>query len=288
MAAHVNTPLTPARLAKDIFYFFIAVTFATLGLEAFIVPNGSIDGGVVGISLLCKQVLGFPLEFGLVLFNLPFIILGYKVVSPTFAVKSLICIAALSFALSFVYFDILTDDKLLAAVFGGFLVGAGVGFAIRGGGVLDGTEILAIYLERKTGLGLGDIVLVINIIIFAVAGIYMGLEPALYSVLTYFAAAKAIDFVVHGLEEYSTITIISNEYEKIKDELIHEMGQSVTMYLGKSGYSGREIYIIKTVVTRLKITTVKDAVLAIDPKALISVSQVDAVQGGNVAKNGAH
>lgn len=283
-----NTKTTPKRIAKDIFLFTIAIVLATLGLEAFIVPNGSIDGGVVGIALLCKQVFGLPMEYSLVLFNLPFIILAYKQVSPTFAIKSLISIAGLSVALSFVHFDVLTDDKLLAAIFGGFLVGAGVGFAIRGGGVLDGTEILAITLEKKTGLGLGDIVLIINVIIFAVAGFAMGLEPALYSVLTYFAASKAIDFVVHGTEEYSTVTIISRHDEEIRQVLITELGQSVTLYLGESGYNGTPVKIIKTIVNRLKIVTLKNRILEVDPRALITTQQVDAVEGGNIVKKSNH
>src|ERR687894_229300 len=187
----------------------LGVLSAALGLKGFLLPSRFIDGGVTGVSMLVAELSGVPLAALIVVFNIPFLVFGYRQVGRAFALKSVAAIFGLAACLAFVKFPVVTDDKLLTAVFGGFFIGAGIGLAIRGGGVLDGTEVAALVLSKRLGTQVGDIILVLNVLIFAVAAAFLGVEPALYSMLTYFAASKTIDFILHGIEEFNGVTIVS-------------------------------------------------------------------------------
>jgi uncharacterized membrane-anchored protein YitT (DUF2179 family) len=277
------------HLLKNIVLISIAVLSASFGLESFLLPNSFIDGGVTGISLLSSEITGISLSWLIVLINLPFVLLGYKQIGKGFAITSILAISALALVLATVHFPIITNDKLLTSVFGGFFVGAGIGFAVRGGGVLDGTEILAIYLTKKTGLTMGDIILIFNIAIFSVAAYLLNIETALYSILAYMSAAKTVDFIIEGVEEYIGVTIISSHSEEIRVMLTETMGRGVTVYKGKRGFGKRgdnlaEIDIIYTVITRLEISRLQTEVDRLDSNAFMVMNSVKDTKGGMIRK----
>lgn len=272
---------------------FVLITagflLAGFGLKGFLLPNSFIDGGVTGISLLVAEVTGITLSILLIVINLPFIILGYKQISPQFAVKSIFAIVGLAFVVYFLDYPVVTSDKLLVSAFGGFFLGAGIGLAVRGGGVLDGTEVLAIYLSKKTRLSIGDIILIFNIIIFFVGAYVLSIETALYAILTYYAAAKTVDFIIEGIEEYTGITIISDKSNRIRKLITEELGHGTTIYKGEKGYSpdGRELKpvdIIYTVVTRLEISRLQSEIDHIDPSAFIIKNNIKDTKGGMIKR----
>jgi uncharacterized membrane-anchored protein YitT (DUF2179 family) len=283
------------REGRNILYLVAGVFSAALGLESFILPNGLFDGGVTGISLLSARLTpgDIPLSVFLVVLNLPFIWLGYKQLGRGFAVRALIAILALAVVIEVVHFPVITQDKMLIAVFGGFFLGAGIGLAMRGGGVLDGTEILAVYLSRKASLSVGDFVLVLNILIFIIVALVLSVQTALYSILTYLAASKTIEFVVNGIEEYTGVTIISEHSDAIRRTLTERLGRGVTVYAGHRGYGSRgeqpsPIDIVFTVVTRLEVGQVTSEVNNLDPKAFIIMHSVNDAKGGMVKKRALH
>jgi uncharacterized membrane-anchored protein YitT (DUF2179 family) len=225
----------------------------------------------------------------IVLINIPFIILGYFQIDKSFVVKSILAIIGLAFTLVFIDYPIITSDKLLVAVFGGFFLGAGIGLSVRGGGVLDGTEVLAIYLSRKTGLSIGDFVLIFNILIFSTAAYFLSLEVALYSILTYLSASKTMDFIIEGIEEYIGVTIISPHYGKIQMMIIEELGKGVTIYQGKEGFGKNgenpdSTNIVYCVITRLEIGKFQNEILKIDPTAFVVMNSVRDLKGGMIKK----
>ena len=278
------------------FVYLVAGIFsAGLGLEAFILPNGLFDGGVTGISLLAARLTNLPqfVSLFLVIFNLPFIWLGYRQLGKGFAIRALAAILGLALVLVFVHFPVITQDKMLIAVFGGFFLGAGIGLAMRGGGVLDGTEILAVYLSRKASLSVGDFVLVLNILIFIVVALVLSVQTALYSILTYLAASKTIEFVVNGIEEYTGVTIISEHGDAIRRALTERLGRGVTVSAGHRGYGSRgeqpeAIDIVFTVVTRLEVSQVTHEVNQIDSRAFVIMHSVNDAKGGMVKKRALH
>ena len=283
------------RRTISVFYLVAGVFSAALGLEAFMLPNGLFDGGVTGISLLAARLLPGdpPLSLLLVVLNLPFVWLGYRQMGKGFALRALAAILALAVVLETVHFPVVTQDKMLIAVFGGFFLGAGIGMAMRGGGVLDGTEILAVYLSRKASLSVGDFVLVLNILIFIIVALVLDVPTALYSILTYLAASKTIEFVVNGIEEYTGVTIISEHSDAIRRALTERLGRGVTVYAGHRGYGSRgerpnPIDIVFTVVTRLEVTQVTDEVNRLDPKAFMIMHSVNYAKGGMVKKRALH
>ncbi len=286
---YLNLKVTATRLLKDIVFISIGILSAGFGLKGFLLPNGFIDGGVTGISLLTAALTNYPLSVLIVIINAPFIILGHFQLGKWFAVKSVVAIVGLAIALAGIDYPIITSDKLLVAVFGGFFLGAGIGLSVRGGGVLDGTEVLAIYLSRKTGLTIGDLILVVNIIIFSTAGYLLSIETALYSILTYLAASKTVDFVVEGVEEYIGVTIISTHSEEIRVMIIEKMERGVTLYDGKRGFGKRgenlnRTDIIYSVITRLEITKLQTEIQKIDPNAFIVMNSVKDLKGGMIKK----
>jgi uncharacterized membrane-anchored protein YitT (DUF2179 family) len=281
--------VTAAYLVKDIIFISLGILSAGFGLKGFLLPNGFIDGGVTGISLLTEILTDYPLSLLILVINIPFIVLGYFQIGKSFAIKSVIAIVGLAFALMFIEYPVITSDKLLIAVFGGFFLGAGIGLSVRGGSVLDGTEVLAIYLGKKTGLTIGDLILVFNIVIFSTAAYILSIETALYSILAYLSASKTIDFVVEGVEEYIGVTIISPHSEDIRVMIIEEMGRGVTIYNGKRGFGKRgenlnETDIIYSVITRLEIAKLQKEMDKIDANAFIVMNSVKDLKGGMIKK----
>jgi len=277
------------KILPDIFLLCLGVLSAGFGLRGFLLPNNFIDGGAVGISLLISEVSGFPLSFLLVLVNLPFILLGIKTISKGFAIKTAGSIVLLAIAVAFFPYPQITSDKLLVAVFGGFFLGTGIGLAVRGGGVIDGTEVLALNLSKKTGLTIGDIIFIINIIIFSTAAYLLSVETALYSILTYLSASKSVDFVIEGIEEYLGVTIISDRSEQVRRAIIGVLGNGVTIYKGEKGY-GKHIFensdidILYTVLSRLEVSKLKSLINEIDPDAFVTMHSIKDTKGGMIKK----
>ncbi|HNP07189.1 MAG TPA: YitT family protein [Cyclobacteriaceae bacterium] len=281
--------VTAIHLFKDALLIGLGILSAGFGLKGFLLPNNFIDGGVTGISLLVTHVTVLSLPILIIVINLPFMILGYAQIGRSFAFKSIAAILGLALAIALIDYPVITSDKLLISVFGGFFLGAGIGLSIRGGGVLDGTEVLAIHLSKRTGLTIGDIILVFNIMIFSVAAYLLGVESALYSVLTYLAASKTVDFIVEGVEEYTGVTIISSHSEEVRIMVTERMGRGVTIYNGKRGYGKRgdnldPTDIVYTVVTRLEIAKLRAETEKIDPNAFIVMSSVKDTHGGMIKK----
>ncbi|HLX91346.1 MAG TPA: YitT family protein [Puia sp.] len=276
------------RTAKDILLLTAGVFSAGFGLESFLLPNNFIDGGATGISLLLAEVLKWPLAAILVVISIPFIILGFRQIGKVFSIKTLFAIGCLSICITFIHFPLVTNDHLLVAVFGGFFVGAGIGLAMRAGGVLDGTEILAIYLSRKLSASVGDIIIGINVLVFSAAAYVLSIEAALYSMLTYLAASKTIDFLIEGLEEYMGVTIISPKSQEIYEMVTMKMGRGITVYKGSAGFGktghSSDLNILFTVITRLEISRLKTQVESIDPGAFIIMHSIKDTRGGMIKK----
>ena len=277
------------RLVKDSFLIVLGAASAGFGLKGFLLPNNFIDGGVTGISLLTSFLTGTSLSILIIAINIPFLYLGYRQIGRNFAVKSAIGIILLAMAILFIDYPVITSDKLLVSVFGGFFLGLGIGFSIRGGSVLDGTEVLAIYLNKKTGLTIGDIILLFNILIFSVAAYLLSVETALYSILTYLSASKTIDLIVEGIEEYMSVTVISTHSEEIRLMIINKMKRGVTIFNGKRGYGKRgenldSTDIVFTVITRLEIGKIQTEIKKIEPNAFIVMSNIKDTHGGMIKK----
>ena len=214
---------------KSFLLITIGIFSAGFGFKGFLLTNKFIDGGATGISLLLSALTDIPLQYLIILVNLPFVIMAFKTVNRNFAIKTILAITGLSLCLAFVKFPNITNDNLLVAIFGGFFLGAGIGLSIRGGAVIDGTEVLAIFLSKKLGTTIGDIVIIINVIIFSVFSYFLGIEVAMYSMITYLAASKTLDFLVEGIEEYIGVTIVSSKCEEIKEMIYNKLGRGVTV-----------------------------------------------------------
>lgn len=277
------------RMVKDTLFISLGILSATFGLKGFLLPDGFLDGGAVGISLLINALTGIKLSYLIVIVNIPFILIGYTQVSRIFALKTLVGIIALALCIAFIDFPLITHDKLLISFFGGFFLGLGIGLSIRGGSVLDGTEVLAIYTSRNTALTVGDFILILNILIFSVAAYLLNIETALYAILTYLVASKIVDFVVHGIEEYTSVIIVSHKSDLIKAAIIERMGRGVTVLKGKSGYGKQghreaDIDVLYTVITRLELQKLKTEVAKLDPAAFMVENSVNDIKGGMIKK----
>lgn len=277
------------RIIKDALFILVGIFAAGFGLRGFLLPNDFIDGGAMGISLMVYELTKIPLPFLIVLVNLPFIILGIKVVNKTFAFKTILAILGLAIVVAFVPYPQITSDKLLISIFGGFFLGTGIGLAIRGGSVIDGTEVLAIFVSRQRGSSIGDIIMIINIIIFTFAAYLLSVETAMYAMLTYLSASKTVDFIVEGFEEYMGITIISDYSDDIRIMLRDDLKRGYTVYKqkkgsGKKGEKIQESEIIYTVITRLEIGKLYSEIEKIDSDAFIITQSVKNIKGGLVKK----
>lgn len=273
---------------KEYIYILIGVFSAGFGLKGFLLPNRFIDGGATGISLLLENITSIELSYLLIIVNLPFIVLASRTFNLKFAIKSIVAITFLALVVHYVEYPTITEDKLLIAVFGGFFLGLGIGMAMRGGSVIDGTEVLAIFLSRKLSITVGDVLLLINIVIFSFGAYILSIEIALYAILTYLAAAKTVDFVVDGVEEYVGVTIISIEHEKIRNMIIEKLRRACTIYAGKGGYGTRgksyDKDIIYTVVTRLELAKLHTEIDKIDKDAFIIMGIVKDIKGGMIKR----
>jgi uncharacterized membrane-anchored protein YitT (DUF2179 family) len=262
---------------------------AGMGLKGFLFWSHFIDGGVTGISMLLAKVTPYPLALWLPVVNIPFVLVGYRHLGLAFAVRSTLAILGLAVLLATTHFPEVTHDPLLTAVFGGVFLGAGIGLSVRGGAVLDGTEIAALLIgKRSSGLKVGDVILVFNIIIFMVAMTVLGVEPALYSILTYVSAARTLEFLLHGIEEYTAVTIMSASPEPIRAAIVNEMGRGVTVYRASGGKTGEDREILYCVVTRLEIGRVMRIVESSDPSAFVVQHPLSDVRGGVVHRHAMH
>ena len=277
------------RAVKNTTLIILGIFSAGMGLKGFLMSSRFIDGGVTGISMLLADVLRFPLAILILVINLPFIALGFRQVGRKFAIKSALAITGLSVCLAVVKYPDVTPDKLLTAVFGGFFIGAGIGLAIRGVAVLDGTEIAALLVSKNSHLlRVGDVILILNVFIFLAAAFFLGIESALYSILTYFAASKTIDFLIHGIDEYTAIIIVSDKSEAIRQAIIHDLNRSVTVYKGRGGLTDEEQNILYCVVTRLEIGNVKGLVRELDESAFTVTHPLSDAEGGIIKKTILH
>jgi len=266
----------------------LGIFSATFGLKGFLLTNDFIDGGATGISMLLSKLTGVPLYFLIPLVNLPFLILAYRTIGKNFSILAAIAIAGLAITLAFVSFPVMTKDPVLVAVFGGFFLGGGIGLSIRGAAVLDGTEVLAIHLSRRLGTTIGDIIILINVMIFLAAAYFLSLETALYSMITYLSASKILDFVVEGIDEYVGVTIISSHHEEIQKMVVEKLGRGVTNYQGGTGFGRRgkmeRSQILYVVITRLEVNKLNTEIERIDPNAFVVMSTVKDTRGGMIKK----
>ena len=270
-------------------FLFIGSILAAIGLEIFLIPNNIIDGGIVGISIMISHLTGLPLSLFLVLLNVPFLYLGYKQIGKTFAISTLFSIVSLAYWVSFFHpIPELTHDLFLAAVFGGIIVGLGVGLIIRYGGSLDGTEIIAILLDKRSSFSVGEIIMFFNLFILTSAGLVFSWDKAMYSLVAYFVAFKVIDITIEGLDESKAAFIISDKPIEIAEALMARLGRGVTILDGSGGYSKEKRQILYVVITRLEIAKLKAIVDEIDDHSFVTINDVHEVMGGRFKKRNIH
>ncbi len=287
--ARAHKKHTVAEILKRIIFITLGAALMGVALEYFLVPNSMLDGGITGISIVLSSITPLPLSVLIFVINLPFLFIGYKQIGRTFALSTLYGIAVMSLTTAILHHvEPFTHEKILAVLYGGVLLGAGVGLAIRYGGALDGTEIVAILISKKTRIPVGQIIMLINVVIFTIAGFLFGPDSAMYSIFTFYIAAKVMDIVVEGLDESKSVTIISSEYEEISQAIMDRLGRPTTYFYAKGGYSNVDTQVIYCVVTRLELAKLKAMVQEIDPSAFISIQQVSDVLGGSMEKKSIH
>jgi len=291
-SAQVKSLMLKVRI-KETLFLLLGVFSASLGLKGLLLPNHFLDGGAMGVSLLTQFVTDINLSVLIIAVNAPFILIGARQISVPFAVKSSLAIVALAVLVHFLEFPVLTEDKLLIAVFGGFFLGVGIGLSIRGGAVIDGTEVLALSISRKTSFTVGDLIAVFNVILFSVSALVLGLEVAMYSILTYIVASKTVDFIINGIEEYIGVMIVSPDSAEIKDQIMHEMGRGVTAFrsdggFGTKGQSLPDRDVLFCVVTRLEVSKLILEVEKIDPSAFVIQYPIRDTKGGMIKKRPLH
>lgn len=276
---------------RSIFYTVLGLFIAVVALKGFMIPNNFIDGGVTGISIVLKEVLRVNFSILLIVFNIPFLIIGYHKLGKTFIVQSLIAILIMASLMFFVKIPKVTEDKLLIAVFGGFLMGLGIGLVIRGGAVIDGLEIIAHYTTKKVAFTTSEIIMLFNLLVILSAALKFGIEAAMYSILVYYTAIKTSDYVVDGFEEFTALNIISKDFEQIKNLIVKDFGKAITVYKGERGYLPsnfelkHDVDIIMTVVTRLEIHRLQKEISKIDQDAFFFVQSIKEVKGGIIKQS---
>lgn len=262
--------------------------FASIGLEIFLIPNSIIDGGVTGISIMASHLTKLPLGVFILILNLPFLIVGYKQIGKTFALSTLFSVICLSIGVSILHpIPGLTHDILLATIFGGIILGIGIGLIIRNGGSLDGTEIIAIILDKRTGFSIGEIVMFFNLFILGGSGFIFGWDRAMYSLIAYFIAFKTIDITVEGLDESKSVIVVSEKNKEISEAIMDRLGRGLTLLDGKGAYSGSSTNVIYVIVSRLEIAKLKNIVHGFDEDALLTVASVEAT-GKRYGKKSIH
>lgn len=277
-----------AILKKYLLLLLGAILYG-VGLETFLVPNNIIDGGVVGISIMASYLTDVPLGFLLVILNIPFFYLGYKQIGQTFSISTIFSILAMSVVMSFCEpIPGVTEDYFLATIFGGIITGAGVGLIIRNGGSLDGTEIVAIIMDKKSSFSVGEVVMFFNLFILGAAGFIFGWDKAMYSLIAYFIISKMIDVTIKGLDESYAVMIVSDENDDIADALMHRLGRGVTFLHGQGAYTGASKKVLYCVVTRLEVGKLKDIALEKDETAFVTINPVHDIVGGRFKKKSIH
>ena len=288
----INALLLRVRI-KEAIFLILGVISASIGLKGLLLPNQFLDGGAMGVSLLTQFLTGINLSLLILLVNAPFIIIGARQISVAFAVKSSLAILALAALVHFIELPVITEDKLLIAVFGGFFLGTGIGLSIRGGAVIDGTEVLALSISRRTSFTVGDLIAIFNVVLFSISALVLGLEIAMYSILTYIVASRTVDFIINVIEEYIWVMIVSPESAQIKDQIMHEMGRGVTSFrsdggFGKKGQSLPDRDVLFCVVTRLEVSKIVLEVEKIDPTAFVIQYPIRDTKGGMIKKRPLH
>lgn len=281
--------LSRANIAKRTIMIIIGAILAAIGLEIFLIPNRVIDGGIVGISIILSHLSGLKLGIFLFVLNIPFFFIGYKQIGKTFAISTIIGITVLSISTYLLHpVSAFTADILLATVFGGLILGTGVGIVIRNGGSLDGTEILSILINKRTPFSVGEIIMFFNFFILGSAGFVFGWDRALYSYIAYFIAYKTIDIVIQGLDESKSVWIISDKHAIIGEAIMARLGRGVTYFNGEGAYSRENKKVIFCVITRLEEAKLKLIVEEIDPTAFVAVGNISEVRGGRFKKKDIH
>lgn len=281
--------MSKTKLAKRVLFIILGAVLMGVGIEEFLVPNRILDGGIVGISIILSHLTGWRLGLFIFILNIPFFFVGYKQIGKTFALSTLLGITVLSLTTSFLHeVPVFTEDLLLATVFGGIVLGAGVGIVIRYGGSLDGTEILAILANRKLPFSVGEVIMFFNIFIFGTAGFVFGWDRAMYSIMTYFIAFKTIDIVITGLDESKAAWIISDEHKEIGEAILARLGRGVTYLTGEGAYTGDNKKVIFCVITRLEEAKLKSIVEELDESAFLAVGNIAEVRGGRFKKRNIH
>ena len=280
---------------QDTLYTITGTLVSGFALKSFLIPNNFLDGGVTGVSLLIHDLYTkIPIAWLIVIINVPFIIAGAYHVNKKFAIKTFACVLCMGLCIAFIPYPVITSDKLLVSLFGGFFLGIGIGLAMRGGCALDGIEVLALYTLKRSSFTISEIILGLNVIIFLIAALKLGLETALYSMLTYYAASRTIDYVIEGLEEYTGVTIISGKSEIIKEQLVMKMGKGITIYKGERGFMKESFEhsepcdIVFTVITRLEVRRLRNLVHSLDPNAFIITNTIKEVAGGVLKHHKGH
>lgn len=262
------------------------VAIITLALKGFMIPNKFLDGGITGISILIHEITHWPFGIIILILNIPFLFLGKKILGNTFAVQSTITLILLSLSMSFIHIEAVTSDKLLIALFGGCLIGIGMGLCVRGGTAADGAEILAVLTTRKIGLNVSEVIFAMNALLFLAAAYSFGISTALYSIVTYFAAIKWLDYIADGLEQYTSLNIISSKSEEVKEIIVKKFGKGITVIKGERGYLPQsfdvkqDCDIIVTIVTRLELLRIKEAISELDPAAFMYIQYIKEASGG--------
>lgn len=281
--------ITKTKLAKRIFFIILGAVLMGVGIEEFLVPNRILDGGIVGISIILSHLTGWRLGLFIFVLNIPFFFIGYKQIGKTFALSTLLGITVLSLTTTFLHdWPVFTEDLLLATVFGGIVLGSGVGIVIRYGGSLDGTEILAILANRRLPFSVGEVIMFFNIFIFGTAGFVFGWDRAMYSILAYFIAFKTIDIVIAGLDESKAAWIISDQHKQIGEAILARLGRGVTYLTGEGAYTGEDKKVIFCVITRLEEAKLKSIVEELDESAFLAVGNIAEVRGGRFKKRNIH
>lgn len=277
---------------QSIIYTVLGLFIAVIALKGFMIPNSFLDGGVTAISILINKVFEIHISVLLIVFNLPFLYISYFKIGKTFTIQSLIAIFIMAALMYFIDIPVVTEDKILIAIFGGFLMGLGIGLVIRGGGVIDGLEIIAHYTNKRTGFTTSEIIMLFNSMVILAAALQFGLETGMYSILVYFTAMKTSDYVVDGFEEFTALNIISKDFESVKSLIVNDFGKAITVYKGQRGYLPgafdvkHDCDIIMTIITRLEIHRIKQEVSKIDPEAFFFVHSIKEVKGGIIKKSG--
>lgn len=279
---------------KSLLLKILGVTCAVIAIKGFMIPNHFLDGGLLGISILIHEFYHIDVWIPLLILNIPFVFIGYKKIGKTFAAHALVSLIILGLALNVLPIPTITRDSFLVAAFGGVFVGLGIGLVIRGGGVIDGLEVIAEYTNKQFGLSTAEIIMAINTTIFLTIAFYLGLEKAMYSILTFFTAIKVSDYIVDGFEKLISLTIISPNDQLIKDMVVNKFNKPISVYKGERGNLPgnfgvkHDCEIIVTVVTRLEVHKIKKAISEADPQAFMYIQNIREVSGGVISRKTGH